>query len=76
MERQTRWGDRPYYSLNEHLKQRFGEKIYKLALDGGLTCPNRDGAVYKRQTEEGVIHWMNYSLFSRSSRYRLLLYRM
>ena len=34
MERQTRWGDRPYYSLNEHLKQRFGEKIYKLARTG------------------------------------------
>ena len=45
MERQTRWGDRPYYSLNEHLKQRFGEKIYKLALDGGMTCPNRDGTL-------------------------------
>lgn len=45
MERQTRWGDKPYYSLNEHLKQRFGEKIYKLALDGGMTCPNRDGTL-------------------------------
>lgn len=32
-----------YYSLNEYLKNTFGEKVYKLALDLGLTCPNRDG---------------------------------
>lgn len=29
--------------LNEHLRARFGHKLYKLALDGGMTCPNRDG---------------------------------
>lgn len=33
----------PYYSLNTYLKETFGKKIYKLALDGGMTCPNRDG---------------------------------
>lgn len=32
-----------YYSLNEHLRKRFGEPIYKLSLNGGMTCPNRDG---------------------------------
>lgn len=32
-----------YLSLDSYLKSRFGEKIYKLALDGGMTCPNRDG---------------------------------
>lgn len=32
-----------YNSLNQHLKSRFGTKIYKLALSGGMTCPNRDG---------------------------------
>lgn len=32
-----------YYSLNRYLKERFGCKVYKLALDGGFTCPNRDG---------------------------------
>ena len=32
-----------YYSLNEYLKQTFGEKVYKISLDGGMTCPNRDG---------------------------------
>jgi len=32
-----------YRSANEYFKQRFGKKVYKLALDGGFTCPNRDG---------------------------------
>ena len=27
------------------LKNRFGEKVYRLALNGGMTCPNRDGRV-------------------------------
>ncbi len=34
-----------YYSLNEYLKNQFGEKVYKLALDIGCTCPNRDGTL-------------------------------
>lgn len=37
-----------YYSLNEYLKRTFGEKVYKLSLDGGMTCPNRDGTVGER----------------------------
>lgn len=32
-----------YYSYNEYMTERFGEKVYKLSLDAGLTCPNRDG---------------------------------
>lgn len=32
-----------FYSLNEYLCNEFGEKVYKLALDMGSTCPNRDG---------------------------------
>ncbi len=32
-----------YYSLNEYLTKQFGEKVYKLSLDIGCTCPNRDG---------------------------------
>lgn len=32
-----------YYSLNEYLKNTFGEKVYKISLNGGMTCPNRDG---------------------------------
>lgn len=34
-----------YRTLNEHLKEKFGCKVYKLALDAGFTCPNRDGRV-------------------------------
>lgn len=37
-----------YYSLNEYLKQTFSEKVYKLSLDGGMTCPNRDGTLDTR----------------------------
>ena len=31
--------------LNEHYRETFGCKVYKLSLDGGFTCPNRDGTV-------------------------------
>ena len=34
-----------YYSVNRYLRERFGEKVYKLALDGGMSCPNRDGSL-------------------------------
>lgn len=34
-----------YNSLNNELKTTFGEKIMKLSLDGGFTCPNRDGKI-------------------------------
>lgn len=34
-----------YYSLNEYLKSTFGEKVYKISLNGGMTCPNRDGTL-------------------------------
>lgn len=34
-----------YNSLNSYLKEKFGCKIYKLALSGGLSCPNRDGTI-------------------------------
>lgn len=37
-----------YYSLNRYLREQFGEKVYKLALDGGMTCPNRDGTLDSR----------------------------
>lgn len=38
------WDGRPYYALNTWLKQQFGTKVYKLSLDAGLSCPNRDGS--------------------------------
>lgn len=34
-----------YYSLNQYLKDTYGQKVYKIALDGGFTCPNRDGTL-------------------------------
>lgn len=34
-----------YLSLNNYLKNEFGCKVYKLAIDGGFTCPNRDGSL-------------------------------
>jgi len=34
-----------YRTLNQHYRERFGCKVYKLALDGGFTCPNRDGTL-------------------------------
>ena len=37
-----------YTTLNNYLKERFGEKVYKIALNGGFTCPNRDGKIDKR----------------------------
>ena len=37
-----------YRSLNAELLEKFGEKLYKLALDGGFTCPNRDGTLGSR----------------------------
>lgn len=39
------WGDKPYQSLNYYLKEQYHEKIYKLSLNGGMTCPNRDGKI-------------------------------
>lgn len=40
-----RWDEKRYYSLDYYLKQTYGEKLYKIALDGGMTCPNRDGTL-------------------------------
>lgn len=35
-------------TVNEYCKQQFGQKLYKLSLDGGMTCPNRDGTLDTR----------------------------
>lgn len=43
-----KWDEKPYHSLDYELKKRFGEKIYKLSLNGGMTCPNRDGKAGSR----------------------------
>lgn len=34
-----------YYSLNEYYKNRFNKKVYKISINGGMTCPNRDGTL-------------------------------
>lgn len=39
------WNGKPYHSLDYELRQQFGRKIYKLSLDGGMSCPNRDGTL-------------------------------
>lgn len=39
------WNEKPYHSLDYEMKKQFGQKVYKLALDGGMTCPNRDGTL-------------------------------
>ncbi len=38
----------PFYSANDYYKEIFGEKLIKLAIDGGFTCPNRDGTLSER----------------------------
>ena len=40
--------DSRFRSLNDALRERFGEKLYKLTLNGGCTCPNRDGTLGSR----------------------------
>ena len=42
------WNGKPYHSLDYELKSMFGEKVYKAALNGGFTCPNRDGKLDTR----------------------------
>ena len=37
----TMWGEKPYHSYDYELRKRYGEKIYKVSLNGGMTCPNR-----------------------------------
>ena len=45
MAAEKHWGEKRYYSLDYYIKQTFGEKLYKLSLDGGMSCPNRDGTL-------------------------------
>ena len=39
------WYGKPYYSLDAYFKNTYGTKCYKIALDGGFSCPNRDGKI-------------------------------
>lgn len=40
-----KWDEKPYHSLNYEMHRRYGEKVYRLTLNGGMTCPNRDGTL-------------------------------
>lgn len=42
------WGEKRYHSLDWHLRQTYGEKLYKISLNAGLSCPNRDGTCGKK----------------------------
>lgn len=42
------WKEKRYFSLDAYLKETFGEKVYKVSLNGGMTCPNRDGTLDTR----------------------------
>lgn len=44
-EKPLMFGDKRYHSWSYHLKQTFGEKVFKIPLDAGFDCPNRDGTV-------------------------------
>lgn len=39
------WNGKRYHTLNYFLRKKFGEKVFKISLDGGFTCPNRDGTI-------------------------------
>ena len=39
------WLDKPYYSLNAYFKHVYSDRCYKISIDGGFTCPNRDGTL-------------------------------
>ncbi|HWQ30136.1 MAG TPA: TIGR01212 family radical SAM protein [Negativicutes bacterium] len=39
------WGGKRYNTLNHYLREKFGEKVFKISLDAGFTCPNRDGKI-------------------------------
>lgn len=46
------WNEKRYYSLDYYLKENYGEKLYKLSLNGGMTCPT------------GTAHWTREAVFS------------
>ncbi len=42
------WDGKRYHSLKYFLKQKFGEKVYKISIDAGFSCPNRNGTIDTR----------------------------
>lgn len=39
------WMGKRYYSLNSFLRNKFNKKVFKISIDGGFSCPNRDGTI-------------------------------
>ncbi len=39
------WGDKKFHTWNYEMREHFGEKVFKVMLDAGFTCPNRDGSI-------------------------------
>ncbi|MBE6051978.1 MAG: TIGR01212 family radical SAM protein [Clostridium sp.] len=44
---QRDWNGKRFHNLNYFLRNKFGEKVFKISLDGGFSCPNRDGTISK-----------------------------
>ena len=45
MEESMQWNGKNYYNLNSFLRKKFGQKVFKISIDGGFSCPNRDGTI-------------------------------
>jgi radical SAM protein (TIGR01212 family) len=45
MEQNITWNGKRYHSLNSFLRRKFGQKVFKISLDAGFSCPNRDGEI-------------------------------
>ncbi len=45
-----------YYSLKDYYLEKYGAKVYKITIDAGFTCPNRDGTI----SEGGCIYCDNH----------------
>jgi len=54
---------RKYYKFSEYLRKRFGVRVYKVSIDAGFSCPNRDGS----KSKDGCIYCDN-KRFSFNSR--------
>lgn len=39
------WGDKRFHTWNYEMRKQFGTKVFKVMLDAGFTCPNRDGTI-------------------------------
>ena len=59
--------EKRYNAYSEHLKQKFGAKVYKITLDAGFSCPNRDGTI----STQGCIFCDDGGSFSQAHSNRL-----